>query len=376
MINIHVYSSSILDATGFYRSAGPLSELRHLGLDVRLNFHSDNVNWIHMKMADVVFVQRPWHASAMEVIRLAKEARKPVWVDYDDDLTCVPLDNPSHDEFMKPQTQMVIRNALMEADVVTVSTKTLQAKLQTLTTPEKVRLIPNAWDDYAFPMEEAPAPGKEKRIVWRGSATHQKDLEEIKDQVIETVTALPDYTWVFMGYLPWRFQGIIPRDKFIYYPMQPMERGFAYFETLKLLNAQLGIIPLSDSPFNRAKSDIAWMELTYAGAACLVPAGMAEFNFGHTAGDLSFCGALEFMSRTKALAKSVRSDRNEIQNNRVLSKVNRLRADLLCELLKKGTQPTYYIPKPIADSAMGAIMCAAKAKSKKKGKLKACSTGA
>jgi hypothetical protein len=50
-----------------------------------------------------------------------------------------------------------------------------------------------------------------------------------------------------------------------------------YFKFFSELNPNIFIYTLKDTPFNRAKSNISWIEATYAGASVIAPEFLPEF---------------------------------------------------------------------------------------------------
>ena len=56
-------------------------------------------------------------------------------------------------------------------------------------------------------------------------------------------------------------------------------------------------VPLHDNPFNRAKSNIAWIEGSYAGAVCVVPA------WWNVPGALSYTDGPSYYEAIKSVIK-------------------------------------------------------------------------
>jgi hypothetical protein len=57
-------------------------------------------------------------------------------------------------------------------------------------------------------------------------------------------------------------------DKVIH---QPSLDAIKFFSVLKAIKPKINVVPLHDNPFNLGKSNIAWLEATYAGAVTLAP---------------------------------------------------------------------------------------------------------
>ena len=116
------------DGTSVYRAWGVLPYLGASGLE--LVECPSSINWTDMVSCDAVFIQRPIIQGAINLAMYAKQYRKPVWIDYDDDLFCVPKDNPAHDMYNQDAYKENIKRLCSIADVVTVSTKALADKLK------------------------------------------------------------------------------------------------------------------------------------------------------------------------------------------------------------------------------------------------------
>jgi hypothetical protein len=72
----------------------------------------------------------------------------------------------------------------------------------------------------------------------------------------------PEWQFVFFGMQPiWTDKGIHIHGQDLFY----------YFDKLLEIDAQIGIVPLIDSDFNRSKSNIAELEMSWMGANVLVP---------------------------------------------------------------------------------------------------------
>jgi len=272
MINILCCVPQPVDATSFYRAVGPFAKLRRDFSEVSLIF-THKVDWTVVKMSDIVFMQRPFREADVQVAEMAKRWRRPVWVDYDDDLLSVPPENPTHAIYGRKQAMECVAKCIALADHVTVSTGFLKDRI-TKELPsgaalnENVTVIPNAFDDDSFPME--PMEGELRRlVVWRGSTTHVKDLWEKRDAFVRLAKRRRDWAWCFIGYNPWFITEAMPPNSCVSYPaMDIMEYMWTLRE--KVMPAVIAV-PLTDNEFNKSKSNIAMIEAAWAGATCLGP---------------------------------------------------------------------------------------------------------
>lgn len=148
------------------------------------------------------------------------------------------------------------------------------------------------------------------------------DLETYREQIVSVAKEFPQAIWLFMGTEPW-FSGEINSR------VLPPQTLFKYFGYLTSTAANIGIVPLQETEFNRSKSDIAAMELSLAGAKCLVP------NFwGPIPGTVSYTGKVEFGNRLKEMLQSVSHDTSSstlgyYSTHRSLRQTNELRLEIL-----------------------------------------------
>jgi hypothetical protein len=270
MITVLEISPNPQDACSYYRSRGPLSNISLQG-DIRLMTMVPGypLSWADLSLCNIVFMQRPASKDSLEIVKLALQMGKPVWVDYDDDLTDVPMYNQASTYYRKKEIQDSILGILERATLVTVTTDFLAGKLSQWA--RDVRVIPNALDiDYRenglFRMQEFV---DNKLVIWRGSHTHYPDMYHYS-KAINSITKDSDFEFIFIGFdAPF----LKHRDNTSFMPPMPIHNYLCFLREAK---ASYGIVILSDSDFNRSKSNIAWMELTANGAMVLAP-GFSEW---------------------------------------------------------------------------------------------------
>lgn len=322
------------DATSFYRGVGPLARLQKEIPDLSLVFVNE-IKWSTVAMADVMFMQRPFLPTHITAAQIAKNCRVPLWIDYDDDLFAVPADNPAFAVYGADQTKKQVAQLCQMADVVTVSTEALAARIRPLNA--NVLVIPNALDDWIFNYRSARQTPRNKCVLWRGSNTHQRDLANVTKQFVEAANspAAEPWTFTFVGYNPWWLTERIPEKKAVVCPpMDVME----YMAFLEGLHPALMVVPLSDHPFNRSKSNIAYLEGVFAGAAVIAP-DMPEWN---RPGVLLYRSADEFGERLQSALEGKHDLEalnhlawEHVRRNETLSERNLLRSDLLHTLFAR-----------------------------------------
>lgn len=325
------------DATSLYRAIGPFQGLAKT-LEGKVSFTElKEISWHTLGFYDGFFMQRPYSSTHVEVLNKVKKLGFPIWLDYDDDLLSVPIENPAHETYSDPEITKNFLTCLSLATIVTVSTQTLFDKFKNvcsvLKNPPQFVLIPNAFNDFLFQKKDKSKIEKEKIIMWRGSTTHLGDLTEIKASVKEVHKKFPDYTWLFIGQKPLMFKDVIAPTRLLHVKSQePID----YMDLLNNIAPEIAMVPLTISPFNRAKSDIAWQEATLAGAITLAPIELPEFNkpgifnYKKEEGN-SFVDAMTIVINSSEEFKktSVEKSWNYIDKNLRLSKINKMREEII-----------------------------------------------
>lgn len=260
--------STPTSAVSLYRSVGVFPRLREHFPSIVFRWR-DRIDWRHLVDTDILYVQRPMYDHDQDAIRLAKQLGIPIWLDFDDLVTDVPESNPRHAIFANPKVKRVIDSCLRMADVITVTTESLRDDLGLqIGNRSKIHLVPNALNDRWFKLNIEKNPERSNTVVWRGGQSHDQDLMEYQAEIAHLTYQFPSTEFVFMGNPFWgAVKACNPENTRI----MPAQDVLSYFQILKALAPKLVIVPLADHPFNRCKSNIAWLEATYAGALTLGP---------------------------------------------------------------------------------------------------------
>lgn len=328
--SILVMCPNAMDATSFYRGFGPMGALkRHMNLSIA---SATELNWASLGLADLIFLQRPFDMTHVKAIEISKSNRKPVWVDYDDDLINIQPDNPSFRTYGSKEVKKNVQAIIEMADVVTVSTPFLKNQLGQRS--EKVIVIPNALNDFIFKDRKRENVVRSNRMAcWRGSSTHEKDLMSVGSQLIELSHKLKDMSFCFVAYNPWFItEAMHDKRTMVVDGMDVIE----YHKFMAKIAPAIQVVPLHDSPFNRSKSNIAWIESCWAGAVTVAPSwqewerpGVVNYSnpkdFFDCVKELSECTDL-------ALSKQNQLGWEFICDNLLLSKVNEMRIKIINDL--------------------------------------------
>jgi glycosyltransferase involved in cell wall biosynthesis len=327
---------SAADGTSWYRCSGPLSRMEMDYEDVSyIEYGSQDVSWDVLARFDVLFLQRPhtnWH------LRLANKALfmgLKVWIDFDDLLWDLPNMHRNYHDYNKEEYRMALHglaNLPKGQSLITVSTYHLSDMVKKhFNDDANVHVVPNAINEKVFPRHKISFAENADMIGWRGSDTHDIDLMYVEDNLFD----VPEqYKFDFFGYVPKRL-AIEAKNVGFTRPCNLLEY-FAHLVTAK--KWRIFWVYLHDNDFNRSKSNIAWMEATLAGAICVanslpewttVPCVNYEYPM-HLANRIQQAMGMDSDSRYDLWRKS----RDLIYDQYTLEKTNKLRYELLTNLLK------------------------------------------
>jgi hypothetical protein len=165
-------------------------------------------------------------------------------------------------------------------DEVTLTCDYMRRLYKSKTSQENITVIPNFvpnfWLGHLFNKPEVVKQleknKKKPRILYTGSGAHydvdnktggEDDFSGVRDFVRKTVDK---YQWVFVGAFPPQLADLVKQNKIEFYPWQNL---LNYPKMISSLNVQLMIAPLQVNNFNKAKSDIKFIEACTLGIPCL-----------------------------------------------------------------------------------------------------------
>lgn len=337
MIKILAYSPIPFDGTSFYRAYGIFPNLhKKMGRNLDVTTFRGGFTWADVGSFDVLFLQRPMTEQIMKLATYAKSLGVKVWTDFDDNLFELPPESRAFFDF-HDEVRKVMMRILQVSDVVTVSTPALKEYFE-LYKVKNIEVVPNALnDDWFTPAREHNATSKD--IVWRGSETHVADLIYFNEQITRAIGNTDD-TFHFLGYLPFlvahQFEtyakGLCGTPEMRVHAHKPEDIKI-YHENLQSIAPRLMHVPLIGNALNIAKSNIAWIEATFAGAVCIAPK-WAEWE---KPGVLTYSSQEEFeslLTSTMNYTKEWEKSMEYIKKNLLLSHVNEQRATILERLIK------------------------------------------
>jgi glycosyltransferase involved in cell wall biosynthesis len=233
------------------------------------------------KDADIIVFHRPETDQKIQLARLLKKEGKKIVFDNDDtykDHASVKL----NDYFDKERTQrgMAMVNKVadgfaIEADLVTCTTEWLADEYRKLN--PNVVVLPNCVDPFYF---DEPLKNETDviRIGVTGSIGSSTDLDVVAP-IIRHYENDPRVRIVFFSLPPNRKQNPIVekmyRDEYAFLDSvnvewHPTVNADVYYDKINSLRLDMMIIPRADNYFNRAKSNLKWMEASMFEIPCIV----------------------------------------------------------------------------------------------------------
>lgn len=156
------------------------------------------------------------------------------------------------------------RSNFKKADMVTTTTQELADEFKLLN--KNTVVLPNVITPDWFPTIP-PFEKREVRICWQGGAAHYEDLFFIQPVITRILQKHDNVKFVYYG--DSRFEKIFKdcdKNKIEFHNWSSHD---VYPYKLSLLNCDIGLCPLVDNEFNRAKSAIKWMEYSMVGMATI-----------------------------------------------------------------------------------------------------------
>lgn len=327
------------DETGctWYRAIQPATKLfQHKLAETQTIKKGDAPEEIYelLRDTDVIVFQRPLDE---KVAKLCKQKIKKVVVDYDDDLFNLSPLNPAYGgsgtkevtwifpdgtkselwkDGMKNKEGKSIFNIeankkrleqmceiLENADLVTTTTDYLSKVFKKYN--KNVVVLPNSIDFdrwKTLPLIKT----NEIRIGWMGGWSHYEDwclISKSLEEVFKRYSYL-NLKLVLMGY---HFKGTtknIPEDKIEFHFW---EKYNAYPLRVASLNLDIGLIPLTNTKFNRCKSSIKFYELSALKIPCVVSNVIPyKIDVKHNRTGLLYNTDFEFIKQLSKLIEDVK----------------------------------------------------------------------
>lgn len=158
-----------------------------------------------------------------------------------------------------------IKESLNKADLVLTTTERLAGVFENL--GANVRVAPNCIDSKIWRQIHHEDDGK-IRLIWAGGHSHYEDWFTIKDVIREIMNKYQNVELNLFGCKWDRTLDGVPMDRVKFKDWINLS---AYPYELMLSGADIGLIPLRDTEFNRCKSAIKWIEYGSIGIPSVCP---------------------------------------------------------------------------------------------------------
>lgn len=224
-----------------------------------------------------VRIQRQATSHQMQFVKHLREISKQLGfrIIYEIDDLVFSEDIPDYNKFKPAFTDPQIRKNCQEimemCDEITVTCNFMRDYYKSKTANQNVTVIPNyppKWWMGNFFNEKRISENydhnqKKPRILYAGSGAHfdvdnrvnqNDDFAHVFDVIAKTVDK---YQWVFLGAFPLRLAHLVQAGKIEFHQWSQL---YNYPEKIYNLKVNMMVAPLQDSTFNKAKSDLKYIE--------------------------------------------------------------------------------------------------------------------
>lgn len=271
----------------YYRMRGFADKMRNLGLEIAYeHFNYDGTEsqntWQKrikqrlvqntleaiLKVADFSIWQLVGNRYCLAFLQCAKDLlKKPIFTEIDDWIWDLPAYNIASNPYRpNSEPEWVCSEQLKLSDGFIVSTSYIQEKLKEMYPEKPVYLIPNALDfeiwDHLKPVDlddkYKKQPGK-IRIGYTGCGNHDGDMELVKRPILKILEEYPNVEFLTSHPFPsWSDvkdnPQVINLNRWVLIDRFPHEMAG--------WGLDIGIAPLRDNTFSRAKSNLRWLEFS------------------------------------------------------------------------------------------------------------------
>lgn len=247
----------------YYRTFAPGRALAALD-----GVHVVNVDQAHRKLpqvlenADVLVINGVCSADLLPVLQERRRQKRLSVFEINDDVQQIQPSNPLSGFFAQPDNQRLFRRLALSSDGVQYSVPELERLYGWLNPRGRVFLNQVVAPP---PLRTAKAAGGVS-IGWGGSAGHFEDMAEVAPALIAFVAAQPTATLHLMcSDKIWSLFDALPSERKRRTPTGSIDDYYRFVAEL-----DIGIAPNRDAGFNRARSDVKFLEYAGWGAVPVV----------------------------------------------------------------------------------------------------------
>ena len=268
---------------GFWRFLWPQHALNMSGMVEIHHSHLFIRDPLHYAQASVIHIQRQVNRNQYEFFKKLAHLRDRLEfrLVYDtDDITFredIPIYNPFRRIYISDEVREFQPKIMELCDEVTVSTPYLREYLLNKTSQKKISVVPNFipynWMGSYYSEEQILSryrKNKERpKILYSGSSSHfdthritdneRDDFFHVRDMIIETRN---EFEWIFVGSHPPSISPYLRSGEMQYFSWKNL---IEYPQFLSSLGCSMAVAPLMENDFNRAKSDIKFLEAAALG---------------------------------------------------------------------------------------------------------------
>ena len=217
-----------------------------------------------MREADVLVLNNICDADVLPIARARKAEGKLTVFELCDDLEDIPLSSPVRAFYAQSKNMLLIKRLAHYCDVLQFSSPELKRKYGYLN--ERTVVFPN--HVLEIPPEINRGAGDKLIVGWGGSAGHLRDIARISGRLIEWVMSRSDvHLYLMCAENILDLFKKLPAKRKKHFPPGSM-RDYHDF----LTHLDIGIAPLEDTPFNRSRSDVKFLEYAAHGVVPVVQA--------------------------------------------------------------------------------------------------------
>jgi glycosyltransferase involved in cell wall biosynthesis len=247
----------------YYRTFAPGRALAALP-----NVHVVNVDLAHRRLplileqADVLVVNGVCSVDLLPVIQQRKQSRRVTVFEINDDVQQIQTSNPLSGFFAQPENLRLFRRLALSSDAVQYSVPELERLYGWLNARGRVFLN----QVVTLPPLRKTDAGEGVSIGWGGSAGHFEDMAEVAPALIAFVLGQPSVTLHLMcSDKIWGLFDALPGERKRRTAVGSIDEYYAFVSQL-----DIGIAPNRDAGFNRARSDVKFLEYAGWGAVPVV----------------------------------------------------------------------------------------------------------
>lgn len=229
--------------------------------------HVVNLDQAHRRLqqvceaADVLIVNGVCSADLLPLMAQRKQAGRLTVFEINDDVAEIQPSNPLSGFFAQPENIRLFRRLALTADAVQYSVPELERLYGSLN--RRGRVFLNQMTEVP-PLREKT--GTELTLGWGGSAGHFEDVAEIAPALIEVLLRHPQLSLRLMcSDRIWQLFDALPAERKSRTPVGSIEQYYAFVGSL-----DIGLAPNREKGFNRARSDVKFLELAAYGAVAVV----------------------------------------------------------------------------------------------------------